>query len=152
MIYTVTFNPAIDYVMKLDDLDVYKRQGYDGAERNICVFLPQWQESQDWISSEYCPLRVLRCFWPKEIELTHRDFLGAVLSLGIDREKIGDILVRDDKCDIITVSYTHLVVTYGVNINAIAKSIVSKVKYTVEDSTGIVVEKVIVHIDGMKSE
>lgn len=75
--------------------------GYDGAERNICVFLPQWQEPQDWISSEYCPLRVLRCFWPKEIELTHRDFLGAVLGLGIDREKIGDILVRDDKCDII---------------------------------------------------
>ena len=46
----------------------------------------------------------------------------------------------------------YIVVTYGVNINAIAKSIVSKVKYTVEDSTGIIVEKVIVHIDGMKSE
>ena len=46
----------------------------------------------------------------------------------------------------------YIVVTYGVNINAKAKSIVSKVKYTVEDSTGIVVEKVIVHIDGMKSE
>ncbi len=46
----------------------------------------------------------------------------------------------------------YIVVTYGVNINAIAKSIVSKVKYVVEDSTGITVEKVTVHIDGMKSE
>lgn len=75
--------------------------GYDAAERNICVFLPQWQEAQDWIGSEYCPLRVLRCFWPKEIDLTHRDILGAVLGLGIDREKIGDILVSTGQCDII---------------------------------------------------
>ena len=75
--------------------------GYDESERNICVFLPQWQEAQDWISSENCPLRVLRCFWPKELDLTHRDFLGAVLGLGIEREKIGDILVSDGKCDII---------------------------------------------------
>ncbi len=46
----------------------------------------------------------------------------------------------------------HITVTYGVNINAIAKSIVNKVKYTVEEATGINVEKVIVHIDGMKAE
>ena len=45
----------------------------------------------------------------------------------------------------------HIMVTYGVNINAIAKSIVSKVKYTVEDATGITVTKVIVHVDGMKA-
>lgn len=75
--------------------------GYDGAERNICVFLPQWQDAKDWTDSEYCPLRVLRCFWKGEIELTHRDFLGAVTGLGISREKIGDILVSAGQCDII---------------------------------------------------
>lgn len=46
----------------------------------------------------------------------------------------------------------YIVVTYGVNINAIAKSIVHKVSYTVEEMTGIKVEKVTVHINGMKSE
>ena len=46
----------------------------------------------------------------------------------------------------------HITVTYGVNINAIAKSIVNKVKYTVEDATGIIVDTVTVHVDGMKSE
>jgi len=44
----------------------------------------------------------------------------------------------------------HITVTFGVNINAIAKSIVHKVKYTVQDATGISVNKVTVHVDGMK--
>ena len=30
-------------------------------------------------------------------ELTHRDFLGAIMNLGIDREVIGDIIVKDKK-------------------------------------------------------
>jgi len=46
----------------------------------------------------------------------------------------------------------HITVTYGVNMNAIANSIVGKVKYTVEDATGIIVDKVNIHIDGMKAE
>ena len=44
----------------------------------------------------------------------------------------------------------HIVVTYGMNINAIATSITEKVKYVVKDATGIEVEKVIVKIDGIK--
>ena len=30
-------------------------------------------------------------------ELKHKDYLGAILSLGIERNKIGDIVVKDDK-------------------------------------------------------
>lgn len=43
----------------------------------------------------------------------------------------------------------HIVVTYGMNINAIATSITEKVKYVVKEATGINVEKVIVKIDGI---
>lgn len=46
----------------------------------------------------------------------------------------------------------HIVVTYGLNISAIVKSIVNKVRYTVEDATGLEVKKVNVYVDGMKSE
>lgn len=46
----------------------------------------------------------------------------------------------------------HITVTFGVNINAIAQSIVHKVRYVVEDSTGISVNNVTVHVDGMASE
>ncbi len=46
----------------------------------------------------------------------------------------------------------HIAVAYGLNINEIAKSIVNKVKYTVEQSTGIIVNAVTVHIDSMENE
>lgn len=46
----------------------------------------------------------------------------------------------------------HIVVTYGLNISAIVKSIVNKVRYTVEDATGLDVKKINVFVDGMKSE
>ena len=44
----------------------------------------------------------------------------------------------------------HIIVAYGKNINAIAKSIVHKVKYTVTEATGINVNKVVVKVDGIK--
>lgn len=44
----------------------------------------------------------------------------------------------------------HIVVTYGMNINAIAASITEKVKYVVKEKTGVTVDKVIVKVDGIK--
>ena len=44
----------------------------------------------------------------------------------------------------------HIIVAYGMNINAIAKSIVNKVKFTVAEATGIKVEKVLVKVDGIQ--
>ncbi len=59
------------------------------------------------------------------------------------------IRVKGD-ADAITVEL-HIVVAYGMNINAIAKSIVHKVKYTVGEATGIRVEKVTVKVDGIEA-
>ncbi len=44
----------------------------------------------------------------------------------------------------------HIVVTYGMNINAIAASITEKVKYVVSEATGITVSRVTIKIDGIK--
>lgn len=46
----------------------------------------------------------------------------------------------------------HIKVIYGMNIAAIAQSIVNKVHYTVETATGLTVKKVNVFVDGMKAE
>lgn len=46
----------------------------------------------------------------------------------------------------------HILVTYGTNISAIVKSIMHKVRFTVEDKTGFAVARVNVFIDGMKTE
>lgn len=45
-------------------------------------------------------MRAIRCTWNGG-SLSHRDFLGAILGLGLDREKVGDLLVGDGVCDIL---------------------------------------------------
>lgn len=68
--------------------------GYDFSERQMVAFLP------DALCYEYFyPISVLkiRPLQKKFSEaLSHRDYLGAVLNLGIERSKIGDILVQED--------------------------------------------------------
>lgn len=46
----------------------------------------------------------------------------------------------------------HIIVTYGLNISAIVRSIINKVCYTVEESTGLSVRRVNVFVDGMLRE
>lgn len=45
----------------------------------------------------------------------------------------------------------HIAVVYGMNISVISKSIVNKVRYTVEQATGFGVAKVNVFVDEMKN-
>jgi len=68
--------------------------GYDDAERTMFVCFPDYAE----FDANEILITVLE-IRGREIErLSHRDFLGSVLALGIKREKIGDILPADDKC------------------------------------------------------
>lgn len=46
----------------------------------------------------------------------------------------------------------HIEVAYGVNINAIVRSIISEVRYTVEQATGLKVGRVEVFVDAMRNE
>lgn len=46
----------------------------------------------------------------------------------------------------------HIVVTYGVNITVIVKSIIKKVRYIVEEATGLKVDCVNVFVDDMKPD
>ena len=71
--------------------------GYDGAERTILAFMPDWQEAEDVVF----PLRCLRAEFRGEYALTHRDILGSLMGEGIVREKVGDILVTGESCDIV---------------------------------------------------
>lgn len=44
----------------------------------------------------------------------------------------------------------HIIVLYGMNISAIAKSIVNKVRFTVDEAVGVKVDKVTVKVDGIQ--
>lgn len=66
--------------------------GYDGAARKIFGVFPEWQEAE----LEDFPIDIIRFTKKYPKELTHRDYMGTVLSLGIERRMIGDILVSGD--------------------------------------------------------
>lgn len=67
---------------------------------------------------------------------------GDTLDRGVKVRSIGNELGID----------LHIIVMYGVNITEIVKSISKKVKYTVEEATGLNVASVNVFVDGMKAE
>ncbi len=70
--------------------------GYEGAERRQLHFLPDWQAEP-----EADAIRCLRCTFYEAGKLTHRDFLGSLMGLGLTREKIGDILVSEQSADVL---------------------------------------------------
>lgn len=70
--------------------------GYNGAERCQLHFLPDWTEEPDGEA-----IRAIHCTWYRGDHLTHRDFLGSLMGLGLTREKIGDILVAPESADVL---------------------------------------------------
>ncbi len=71
--------------------------GYEHSERKIICFLPQ--DSYQIIKEEDFPLACVKIAPVNKKfcdELTHRDFLGTVMNIGLERDQIGDIIVRKD--------------------------------------------------------
>lgn len=68
--------------------------GYNDSERQMAAFLPD-----ALYYTHFYPIQILKIepLQKKFTEnLTHRDYLGAILNLGIERSKLGDILVMED--------------------------------------------------------
>lgn len=84
------------------ELSFVKRQlfgGYEFAERQIAAFVPDAlsyiYETEEEIQNTFpivC-IKIVPLHEKYAEALTHRDYLGAILNLGIDRSTIGDILV-----------------------------------------------------------
>ena len=65
--------------------------GYEGAERVVLGVLP------DWCETPIFPIKAISFKYRECDRLSHRDFLGALMALGITRETIGDILVENGR-------------------------------------------------------
>ncbi len=68
--------------------------GFNDAERCIIGFFPEYDEPE----GTFFPISCVEISYNSKFsrELTHRDFLGSILGLGINREKTGDILIEDN--------------------------------------------------------
>lgn len=107
--------PVFSDFMNLNELNIFHNTvqkfsyirwntfgGYESAERQIAAFLPDalcCEEKSVLQAAEYpisC-LKVRPLNRKFSDSLNHRDYLGAILNLGIERPKVGDILV-DEEC------------------------------------------------------
>ena len=67
------------------------RGGHEDAERTMCFFLPEYMEEEDFDEREYiCVIKITAAFG----EPGHRDYMGAVLGMGVDRAWVGDIITH----------------------------------------------------------
>ncbi|RQD73112.1 MAG: photosystem II S4 domain protein [Candidatus Syntrophonatronum acetioxidans] len=84
---------AESFLKSCDDLTYIIYGGYSGAERARIAIMPKF-----WIGKTVdLNITLLDIKGNTRFkDLNHRDFLGAILSLGLKREKIGDILVEEE--------------------------------------------------------
>lgn len=65
--------------------------GYEDAQRRYLACMPDWCEQVEF------PITALTFEYRDVDKLSHRDFLGCLMALGITRESVGDILVEDGR-------------------------------------------------------
>ncbi len=85
----------------LEGVPCFLYGGFSDAERRAAVFLPSYLDRETFLLQEQEDPQVISCLEILPLQekfaddLSHRDFLGALMHLGIEREQIGDILTRD---------------------------------------------------------
>lgn len=82
----------------LPELDVTFFGGSTDAERAVACWLPDYLD-ESWLSGEDSPVAAVRAAFFEQDRLTHRDFLGGLMGVGIKRETVGDIYVGTGTCD-----------------------------------------------------
>jgi RNA-binding protein YlmH len=94
---------------KTDNVVIRFDGGYEGAERKRALIAPDYH-----VDMEDLGIEVLSIVGgdSKFLTLTHGDFMGSILGLGMKRDKIGDIHVRESGCHCLVAaeasSYLHL--------------------------------------------
>ena len=77
--------------------------GYEDAERKMLVYLPEYLD-EDALFADDSPLVCLHAQFYEGDSPSHRDFLGALMGIGISRETVGDICVGKDHCNFFVTS------------------------------------------------
>ncbi len=100
--YTDFLNPfqfdLCSSFIKANEVNFFGFGGYEQAERKIIVLLPSDMNQED----VEIPIKVIHIKSnSKTTKLEHRDVLGAVLGLGLSREKIGDVILQKNSVDVI---------------------------------------------------
>ncbi|MEG1973093.1 MAG: YlmH/Sll1252 family protein, partial [Oscillospiraceae bacterium] len=78
------------------DCKVLYYGGFHDAERSVLGLSPSFRELEEWDF----PIEAVTFKWNKSFSLSHRDILGTLMSLGIERWAFGDILMDEGKATV----------------------------------------------------
>ena len=87
---------ATDFCRRKNNINIKFWGGYEEAKRKVAGFFPGFMIEDD--VAELFPLKAITLSFSKKATLSHRDFLGAFMALGIERSSIGDILIEEGRC------------------------------------------------------
>lgn len=87
---------AISILNRFDQISYTELGGHESYERKVIAIYPNYH----YLSSLDYSIVGIRLHGNLE-GLSHPDYLGSILGLGIKREKIGDIIIRDQFVDIV---------------------------------------------------
>lgn len=108
---------AISILNSFSDIKYSVDGGYEESERKVIFIYPYYMEYED-IEDKLEIVKIEGNFKFKEI--SHKDYLGAILNLGIVREKIGDIVIHDNFCQVIVASGICDFLT--INLNKVSRN------------------------------
>jgi RNA-binding protein YlmH len=103
-----------------DDVKLQFFGGADGVERKRALLCPDYY-SLDLNDFQLCLYEI--CYPKKFITLDHRQILGTLMSLGLTREKYGDILIQSEQVQFIAVEEIDSYLT--ANLEKIGKASVT---------------------------
>lgn len=91
--------------------------GYESAERTVLIVYPNKLE-EVFLSGNFdfnTIFGVIRIILPNELKrmYSHRDYLGAIIKIGMKREKVGDILTSIDGADLIVLKEAEKYILNG---------------------------------------
>lgn len=92
-----------NYINKLKIKNYMSYGGFEQAERKMFVIYPEKFNAMVVEKNLSSIVKIVRIQLPDDLKgkYNHRDYLGAVIKLGVKREKVGDIIVDNDGADII---------------------------------------------------
>lgn len=80
--------------------------GFDDAQRNTVIFYPEKWDKEIVEKNYNTVMQIVEIILPNDLQgkYIHRDYLGALMKLGLKREKIGDIIVWEKGAHIIVLN------------------------------------------------
>lgn len=121
---------VLKYFSKIKDCKMILYGGNDDFERGIAVFFPSFlnivtvEELKKYFeeNDDENPITCIKLTKDKFSSLSHRDYLGALMGLGIERKMIGDIVATEDGAYIFTlIKITKFIVD---NLKSVGKGTV----------------------------